>query len=185
MTWLSRLVGPAGAAVRGRVRLLLTAGVAIGLLVGGTYAIWSDSVRTTTGRFQAGTVNLKLSDDATGAQQTQDYAITIDNLWPGDPTVTRRIRVHNTGSLQFTLTMSQELTAPWLPAPTGPNPLTVTAALPQPTVTLDPDDYTTVTVTTTFDSFTSAQMGSSYAAWRNSLQGASGVLELTFTATNT
>lgn len=69
-------------AVRGRVRLLLAGGLALGLGLGGTYAIWTDEDAAATGNFKAGTLGVPGSfrcvDNGTYATPTRSVTLYWD-----------------------------------------------------------------------------------------------------------
>jgi len=173
MTSLTRLLGRRlRGVVRGRIRLLLAAGLSVGLMFGGTYAIWTDDATATTGSFQAGTVDITL-----GADHVEDYTIPFaaGALWPGDAR-SQTFAVHNDGTLPFTFGTSYEVTGGW----TYGGRTALAVAIAGGSGTLQPGASTTVTVTVTFQA---SQITASTGA--ASFQGASGDVIVTFDATNT
>lgn len=97
-----------------QVRLLLSLGLVLGFAAVGTSAYWADNATFTTGKIEAGSLDLQLGGrlapdtpiqwSAVGQDQNWNYSVLeLDNVSPGE-SVAMELHVRNVGSTPLTFT---------------------------------------------------------------------------------
>lgn len=97
-----------------RVRLLLSLGLVLGFAAVGTSAYWADNATFTTGKIEAGSLDLQLGGrnpatgqvewSAVGLNQDWNYSVLqLDNVSPGE-SVAMELHIRNVGSTPLTFT---------------------------------------------------------------------------------
>lgn len=97
-----------------QVRLLLSLGLVLGFAAVGTSAFWADNATFTTGKIEAGSLDLQLGGrnpatgvvewSAVGLNQDWNYSVLqLDNVSPGE-SVAMELHVRNVGSTPLTFT---------------------------------------------------------------------------------
>ncbi len=98
---------------RDQVRLLLAAGIVLGLGTVGTLAAWTDSSTATSGSFSTGTIDIKIGATAGTAVNNNPTAFTtsfvLTDMVPGS-TVSTTLVVVNSGTAAFDYTISGSAT---------------------------------------------------------------------------
>lgn len=96
------------------VRLLLSLGLVLGFAAVGTAAYWADTATFTTGRIEAGSLDLQLGGrnpstgevdwEAVGLDQSWNYSVLqLDNVSPGE-SVAMELHLRNVGTTPLTFT---------------------------------------------------------------------------------
>lgn len=80
------------------IKSLMLIAVVAAVAVGSTKAVWSDSGQSTGNTFQAGTLDLKLSDDDQSDLDTVTMTWTGDDMLPGGTGVSATLSLKNVGS---------------------------------------------------------------------------------------
>ncbi|GAA3527446.1 hypothetical protein AFL01nite_03610 [Aeromicrobium flavum] len=97
-----------------QVRLLLSLGLVLGFAAVGTSAYWADNATFTTGKIEAGSLDLQLGGrnpatgvvewSAVGLNQNWNYSVLqLDNVSPGE-SVAMELHIRNVGSTPLTFT---------------------------------------------------------------------------------
>lgn len=97
-----------------RVRLLLSLGLVLGFAAVGTAAFWADTATFTTGKIEAGSLDLQLGGrdpatgnvgwEAVGLDQSWTYSVLqLDNVSPGE-SVAMELHLRNVGTTPLTFT---------------------------------------------------------------------------------
>ena len=95
----------------GRVRALLSLGVALGLGTVGTFAYWTDDVVISGSTFTTGTLDLKVND----LDAYPTTTLTMNNMIPGN-TSAEVLTVKNAGNVPLKYTLTGGLTGTDAPA---------------------------------------------------------------------
>lgn len=97
---LQKIMTIANFSINPRIALsLATIGAAGALLVGATFAVFTDSAESISNNFEVGTIHLLLTDDNEVAEDTIDTTFNRTDMGPGVNPVTATINVQNAGTV--------------------------------------------------------------------------------------